>query len=153
MIRGIISIVLLASTSVLVADTTVIKTTTTTTNPPAPAAPATVQIIQVPVTQDAPVATQPMTGAYSPIDVNDATVQKAAAFAAANMQKGILVKVESAQVQVVAGTNYKLLLVMNQNNANYQYTVVVFVPLPVNNQPMQLTNVQAMGQVINAQPQ
>ncbi len=92
-----------------------------------------------------PATSQTATGAYQTVDVADASVKNAAAFAVSQMQQGTLVKVESAQVQVVAGLNYKMLLTLDQNGTQNQYTVVVYAPLPTSNQPMQLTSVQAMG--------
>lgn len=91
--------------------------------------------------------TNNLPGGYRAVDVKDPEVQQAVAFAVENMQKGSLVKVESAQMQVVAGKNYELLLVLNQDGVDYKYSATVFVPLPVANQPMQLTNVKAVGRV------
>lgn len=116
----------------------VTSTTTTTTTVTQPAANST------DTTQP---ATGAITGAYGPIDTKDPDVQSAAAFAIDQMDQGTLVKIDSAQVQVVAGKNYQLQLIVGQNGMNYRYNVTVFVPLPVTEQPMQLTNVQAMGQV------
>lgn len=93
--------------------------------------------------------TNNMPGGYRTVNVNDPEVQQVVAFAVENMQKGSLVKVESAQMQVVAGKNYELLLVLNQDGTDYKYSATVFVPLPSANQSMQLTNIQAIGRVVS----
>lgn len=156
---------MLILSSIVMSQTTyaneVTTTTTTTVVPAAQNAPATTTVVTPTTTTVTPTTTvpsttvttsQPLAGAYNPIEVTDQGVQNAAAFAISQMQQGTLVKVESAQVQVVAGMNYKMLLVVNQNGTNYQYNVVVYTPLPNTNQPMQLTTVQAMGAVITAKP-
>lgn len=86
-------------------------------------------------------------GAYNSIEVSDPSVQKAATFAVSQMQQGNLVKVDAAQMQVVAGKNYRLQLILEQSGVQYKYSVVVFEPLPNSGQSMQLTNVQAMGRL------
>ncbi len=90
-------------------------------------------------------------GGYNQADVTDPQVKKAADFAVSKMQQGTLVQIDSAEIQLVAGTNYKLQLILEQNGQKYKYMVVVFQPIPNTNQPMQLTNVQAMGMVQSSQ--
>lgn len=121
-------------------NSTVVPPGSTTVPPHTP----TTIITTPPATQPAPVS---VPGGYNEIKVTDPEVQKAAAFAVAQINQGTLVKIVSAQAQVVAGKNFNLQLVLLQNGVNYQYAVTVFVPLPSSNQPMQLTNVAAMGQV------
>ncbi len=123
---------------------TTTTTTTTTTAPP---------------TDQTPDQSQPqdasMPGGYNDIAISDVGVQAAVKFAVAQMQQGFLVKITAAQVQVVAGKNYALDLILSQNGLNYMYHVVVFVPLPSSGQEMQLTDVEAQGQAPDSalQPQ
>jgi len=112
---------------------------------PAAATPAPQRTPASTATQAEP--TQSIPGGYNPAKITDRDVQAAAAFAVSQMQQGSLVQITAAQVQVVAGKNYAIDMILNQNGVNYQYHVVVYVPLPSDNQPMQLTNVEAMGQV------
>lgn len=141
--KGILLLSLLVVSNVALADvvttdTPVTSTTTTTTT------------VTQPTTTDSTTtvpATTTMTGAYVTADPKDPDVQTAASFAIDQMDQGTLVRVDSAQVQVVAGKNYRLQLVVSQNGLSYRYGVTVFVPLPATGQPMQLTNIQAMGQV------
>lgn len=93
-------------------------------------------------------AEQYLPGGYSPADIKSQEVQDAAKFAIAQMQQGTLVKIVSAQSQVVAGMNYALQLVVAANDGtNHLYNVIVFVPLPNSGGTMQLTNVQDTGTV------
>lgn len=100
-------------------------------------------------------SSQPCLGCYTnrPID-ND--VNKAAAFAVQQINNATavtalgavkkpvtLVKVVSAQVQVVAGLNFKIdLLVKDSNNVQYKIQVVVYKPLalPSSNAALRLTS-------------
>lgn len=129
------------TTTNLPQDSTVVPPGSTTVPPHTPTT-----IITPPATQSAPQSSPPsVPGGYSDAKINDPEVQKAAAFAVQQMNNGPLVKILSAQTQVVAGKNINLQLVILQNGVNYQYNVTVFIPLPSANQPMQLTNVAAMG--------
>lgn len=93
-------------------------------------------------------AEQYLPGGYSPADIKSQEVQDAAKFAIAQMQQGSLVKIVSAQSQVVAGMNYALQMVIAANDGtNHLYNVIVFVPLPNSGGTMQLTNVQDTGTV------
>lgn len=82
-------------------------------------------------------------GGYSDISTTNANVAQAAEFAVEAMNKGRLNRIVSAQSQVVAGMNYKMQLELIDASGNtHTYNVVVFMPLPVSNQPMQLKSVQ-----------
>lgn len=77
-------------------------------------------------------------GGYSTIDINDPAVQTAAEFAAQQL-KVTLTKVIAAKSQVVAGMNYDLTLELKDSDGtDHVYNVIVFVPLPVAQKPMQL---------------
>lgn len=97
-------------------------------------------------------ATQPtnIPGGYTNISVNDPNVVKAANFAVQQLSQGTLVKIASAQVQIVAGKNYSLSLILSQNGVNSRFDVTVFDPLPNSGQDMQLTDVEAYGETDNA---
>lgn len=83
----------------------------------------------------------PMPGGYIEAGVTDPAVQTAADFAVQEINKGTLVKIISAQSQVVAGLNYKIKLqIVDPQGQQAIYDVVVFVPLPVTQAPMQLTS-------------
>jgi TPP-dependent indolepyruvate ferredoxin oxidoreductase alpha subunit len=83
-----------------------------------------------------------MPGGYSNVSVTDPQVQNVANFAATTINNGKLARIVSAESQVVAGVNYKLILeVVDQSGALHNYKVIVFVPLPSSNQAMQVTNV------------
>lgn len=160
MLIKMISIVVIACSFNLYADdantptapaTTTTTTTTTTVIPDPNAAPATpvttAPFSSPPTIIVVPDQSQATPGGYNDISVKDPGVQAAAKYAVNQIQQGRLVNVAAAQVQVVAGKNYQLQLVLAQRGGNYQYSVTVFVPLPSSNQPMQVTNVQAMGLV------
>lgn len=140
MLRNLFLVSVLASNTVYAADLM---------TDPAPADAATsMQPAIAPVTPIAPeqpVVTS-MPGGYNSAKTDDKDVMDAANFAVAQMQKGTLTKILAAEVQVVAGKNYLLHLeIKDPSGVNYLYDVVVFVPLPVSQQPMQLTSVQALG--------
>lgn len=87
----------------------------------------------------------PLPGGYANADVTNAQVQEAANFAIQQLNAGTLVKIISAQSQVVAGVNYKMqLLIAATNGQQVTYEVIVFVPLPVTNDPMQLTSAELL---------
>ncbi len=91
-----------------------------------------------------------LAGGYQTISTIDQGVQDAAQFAVAQINQGSLSAVLSAQSQVVAGINYKLLLeIESADGTNHTFDVIVFVPLPSDNQPMQLTSYQDLGPVIS----
>lgn len=88
----------------------------------------------------------PMPGSYSEASVSDSAVQVAANFAVQQINQGTLVKVISAQSQVVAGLNYKMQLqIVDSQGKQTMYSVVVFVPLPYTQAPMQLTSAELMS--------
>ena len=73
-----------------------------------------------------------MTGAYSPVDVNDADVQACATYAVSVQEpRGSvqLVDVLEAQRQVVAGMNYKLTLSIINNGVKETVNAVVWSKL------------------------
>ena len=65
----------------------------------------------------------PVVGAYTPIDVNSDAAWLTAKFAATQLGKATVEKVLSAQAQVVAGTNYRLEIKLNDGKI---YGVVVY---------------------------
>jgi hypothetical protein len=67
--------------------------------------------------------TPPIAGAYAPIDVNGDAAWLAAKFAATQLGTATVEKVLSAQAQVVAGTNYRLEIKLNDGKI---YGVVVY---------------------------
>lgn len=79
-------------------------------------------------------------GGYGPADVESPGVRKAAQFATKVIGQGDLVRVISADQQVVAGTNYSMLLeIKDKIGFARHYKAVVFVPLPnAESRPMQL---------------
>ena len=78
--------------------------------------------------------------------VAEISEQRVVDSAVKQMKCGTLVKIISAQTQVVAGTNYLLELEIETKDASHHtYKAVVFVPLPVAQLPMQLTKFQDMG--------
>lgn len=86
-------------------------------------------------------AEQTMAGAYSKVATDRKDVKVAADFAVKQLNKGKLVKIISAKSQVVAGTNYALVLELDNASGKHQkYGVVVFAPLPATKAPMQLTS-------------
>jgi hypothetical protein len=90
-------------------------------------------------------------GGYVPVDQKDKDLQDVIKFAVTTMQQGSLVKVISAEKQVVAGTNYALQLeIAASDGTNHIYNVIVFVPLPDANQSMQLTTMQDTGPMASA---
>jgi hypothetical protein len=91
------------------------------------------------VDQQSPTAVG-MPGGWNNIAVTDPGVAKAADFAVQQLKQGKLLKVVSAQSQVVAGVNYSLVLEISPSDgAKNKYSVTVFVPLPVTGKGMQLT--------------
>lgn len=82
-----------------------------------------------------------MAGAYSKVSSDRKDVKDAADFAVKQLNKGKLVKIVSAKSQIVAGTNYALVLELaNASGKHEKYGVVVFAPLPLSKAPMQLTS-------------
>lgn len=95
------------------------------------------------------VADQPqLLGGYSPISMTDPEVMSAADFAVSQINQGPLVRIMSAESQVVAGINYKLVLeIVGNDNLPHAFSVVVFVPLSTSQDSTQLTNVQDLGAI------
>ncbi len=82
-----------------------------------------------------------MSGGYSSISVTDPQVKNVANFATRIIDNGSLKRIVSAESQVVAGINYKLMLeIIDLNGFQHNYNVTVFVPLPSSNESMQVTN-------------
>lgn len=92
-----------------------------------------------------------MIGGYNPISIRDPEVVSAADFATQQIGQGPLVSILSAQTQVVAGTNYAMVLeIVGNDNLSHSFSVVVFVPLPTAaDQSMQLTEVEDLGAIQN----
>ena len=69
-----------------------------------------------------------LVGGYTSVSVNNADIQQVATFAANQVAKGkaTLKKVTSAQTQVVAGLNYRLVIQLSNGQ---RYKVVVYKPL------------------------
>mmetsp|Transcript_4241 Transcript_4241/g.9168 ORF Transcript_4241/g.9168 Transcript_4241/m.9168 type:complete len:352 (+) Transcript_4241:49-1104(+) len=87
-------------------------------------------------------------GGFSEADVESDEVKEAAEFAAKEIGKGDLVKVEQAAQQVVAGMNYHLVLhIKHEDDALHSYTALVFKPLPHEDKPMQLSESTHNGAV------
>jgi hypothetical protein len=87
-----------------------------------------------------------MPGAYHNAQLNDKAVIDAANFAANEIDDGDLVNIISAESQVVAGINYKLLLeIAGDDERNRTYEAIVFVPLPNTNLKMKLTSFKDLG--------
>lgn len=153
MLIRITSIVLLAGSFSLYADEIIVPATpatTVTTTTTKTSAPNIAPVTTTPFSSAPAVAVPdqtPVAGGYNDVSVKDPEVQSAATFAVNQIQQGTLVRVDSAQMQVVAGKNYKLTLILAQRSGNYQYNVTVFVPLPSANQSMQVTTVQSGGLV------
>lgn len=83
-----------------------------------------------------------MPGSYVGASVESQTVIDAAEFAVEKINNGKLVTIVSAHTQVVAGTNYELVLQLKNRTGKIRtYEVVVFVPLRINGTEMQLKSV------------
>lgn len=96
-------------------------------------------------------AADALPGGYNAVDLKDKQLQEVVNFAVQQMQHGTLVKIVSAKRQVVAGLNYSVQLEMlSANGVHNLYNVIIYVPLPQTNQSMQLTNVQFIGEVPEA---
>lgn len=94
-----------------------------------------------------------LAGGYHSRNVRDPSVVDAANFAVQQINQGDLVQILAAQSQVVAGVNYMLVLeIVGADGLNHTFNAVVFVPLPVNNQPKQLISYQDLG-TVNTQTQ
>ena len=74
-----------------------------------------------------------MVGGYSKASVDDANVMAAAEFAVAEESKKgtkfCLKSIYSAETQVVAGTNYKLVMVVDEGDTEKTVEVVVYEDL------------------------
>jgi hypothetical protein len=89
-----------------------------------------------------------MAGGYKEIKVTDPGAKAAADFAVKTINKGSLVKIVSAKSQVVAGTNYELVLeIVGEDATHHIFEAVVFVPLPAANMPMKLSSSKDRGVV------
>jgi len=96
-------------------------------------------------------AADALRGGYNAVDLKDKQLQEVVNFAVQQMQQGTLVKIVSAKRQIVAGLNYSVQLEMlGANGVHNLYNVIIYVPLPQTNQSMQLTNVQFIGEVPEA---
>ncbi len=88
----------------------------------------------------------PLMGGYGKADTLDHGVQQAAEFAADQINKGDLVSILSVESQVVAGTNYKLKLVISMaNGTQHVFAATVFYPLPNSGDAMQLVDYEDQG--------
>lgn len=77
---------------------------------------------------------KPVIGAYKTIAIESPEVQKAAKLAVAKINQGVLAEITSAEAQLVAGTNYRLVLRILTSDAIVKFfRVVVFAPLPGKN--------------------
>lgn len=90
-----------------------------------------------------------MAGGYSPVSTNDANVLKAFALAEAAVKNASTtpvanVTLDSAESQVVAGTNYKLVMTATGPNGAdpMKWMAVVYSPL---SGPMNVTSVDALA--------
>ena len=96
-------------------------------------------------------AADALPGGYNAVDLKDKQLQEVVNFAVQQMQQGTGVKIVSAKRQIVAGLNYSVQLEMlGANGVHNLYNVIIYVPLPQTNQSMQLTNVQFIGEVPEA---
>ncbi|GBG29885.1 Ran-specific GTPase-activating protein [Hondaea fermentalgiana] len=87
-------------------------------------------------------------GGYKEADTETPEVKEAADFAAKEIGKGDLVKIEQAAQQVVAGINFHLVLhIKHEDDALHSYTATVFKPLPHENKPLQLSESKHNGAV------
>jgi len=103
-------------------------------------------LLFAPILTAATPATLP--GGYSQADISEQAVIDAANFAANQIDEGSLVAIKSAQTQVVAGVNYKIVFeIAADDDEHYIYEAVVFLPLPNTGLPMQLTSYKDLGVV------
>lgn len=92
-------------------------------------------------------AESPKAGAYTKVGTQRQDVKQAAEFATKQIDKGKLVNIVSAKSQVVAGTNYALVLEIEEAGGKHvKYGVVVYSPLPSSNKPMQLVKSRVISQ-------
>ena len=70
-------------------------------------------------------ASAPVAGGYAAADVNDPEVRAAAAFVA-QQREARLGSIDSAETQVVAGTNYRMCLRITNRSGEERITAVVF---------------------------
>ena len=86
-------------------------------------------------------------GGFTKADIDD-KVQEAAEFAAKKLDKGELVKVAEAATQVVAGTNFRLMLHIKHKDGDQAlnaHLVQVYKPLPHTEEPMELKSHNHIG--------
>lgn len=87
-----------------------------------------------------------LVGAYKKANSLDDNMQRAAAFAAEQINQGDLVEIKSAESQVVAGTNYRFkLIIAVADGTQHIFNAIVFNPLPNTGESMQLVEYEDMG--------